>query len=107
MLYPSINKLLGDSDNRYSLVIAVAKRARKIAEDAQEENETLPEKPVKIAINEIADHKIKIVQRDSDEYLSEETTEGDPVIADDGSETVLSDAADDVIPDGETTGQEE
>ncbi|MBO9606117.1 MAG: DNA-directed RNA polymerase subunit omega [Paenibacillaceae bacterium] len=32
MLYPSIDKLLGKVDSKYSLVVAAAKRARKLRE---------------------------------------------------------------------------
>lgn len=61
MLYPSIKTLLDATDSRYSLVIAVSKRARQIAKKAEETGEILKDKPVKIAINEIAQKKIKIV----------------------------------------------
>jgi len=55
MLYPSIKDLLKNIDNRYLLVNVTAKRAREIAEEADNAGEPLGEKPVKIAINEIAD----------------------------------------------------
>ena len=55
MLYPSMDTLLSKVNSRYLLVNVTAKRARRIAEIAKEQNEVLAEKAVKIAINEIAD----------------------------------------------------
>lgn len=63
MLNPSIGKLLQSEESRYSIVIAVAKRAREIAEIAERENEPLVEKPVNIAMNEIAEGKFTIEHR--------------------------------------------
>ena len=59
MLKPSADPAL--SGNRYSLVIAVAKRAREIAEDAESKGEILVEKPVDLAVQEYMDHKFHIV----------------------------------------------
>mgnify|MGYP000757717591 FL=1 len=57
-----LNKILKGHTSRYSLVIAVAKRAREISENAAEEGEILIEKPVSLAIQEIADGKYDIVE---------------------------------------------
>jgi DNA-directed RNA polymerase subunit omega len=57
MLYPSINDLLQKGDNRYTFVIAVAKRAREIANEAEEQAIILTEKPVKLAVQEFASGK--------------------------------------------------
>lgn len=54
MLYPSMKELLKNIDNRYLLVNVAARRARDIAKEADQDNEPLDEKPVKLAINEIA-----------------------------------------------------
>jgi len=64
MLYPSINDLIKPGENRYSFVIAVAKRARAIAEKAEANGEILTEKPVKIAINEFYSGKL-VMKTDS------------------------------------------
>ena len=53
MLYPSIYQLTPHHESRYSLVIAVSKRARQIAAQAKERGIIITEKPVKTAINEI------------------------------------------------------
>ena len=58
MLYPAMNKLTGYVPNRYMLVNVVARRARQIAEIAEETGEHLEEKPVTMAINEVAEGKL-------------------------------------------------
>ena len=50
MLYPAMNKLTQYIPNRYMMVNVVARRARQIAID-----EPLDEKPVTLAINEVAE----------------------------------------------------
>ena len=55
MLYPTLSDLTKKVGNRYLLVNEVAHRARKIAKKAYSSGERLPEKPVKMAILEIAD----------------------------------------------------
>ena len=58
MLYPAMNKLTSYIPNRYMLVNVVARRARQIAETAEEAGEHLTEKPVTRAIHEVADGKL-------------------------------------------------
>ena len=58
MLYPAMNKLTSYVPNRYMLVNVVARRARQIAENAEEIGEHLDEKPVTMAINEVAEGKL-------------------------------------------------
>ena len=58
MLYPAMNKLTSYVPNRYMLVNVVARRARQIAEAAEETGEHLDEKPVTLAIDEVADGKL-------------------------------------------------
>ena len=58
MLYPAMNKLKSHIPNRYMLVNVVALRARQIADDAEEAGIQLDEKPVTLAIHEVADGKI-------------------------------------------------
>ncbi|MGI6577635.1 MAG: DNA-directed RNA polymerase subunit omega [Eubacteriales bacterium] len=58
MLYPSIRQLLKNIDNRYLLVNIAAKRAREIAQEAEDSDKQLDQKPVKIAINEIAEGRL-------------------------------------------------
>ena len=58
MLHPSMTELLEKVDNRYLLVNVAAKRAREIAEEAEINEVRLNEKPVKLALDDIADGKI-------------------------------------------------
>ena len=58
MLYPPVADLLKDVQSRYLLVNVVAQRARQLAAEAEEYNEELPEKPVTLAIREVAEGKI-------------------------------------------------
>ena len=58
MLYPAMNKLTGYVPNRYMLVNVVARRARQIADEAEENFVKLEEKSVTLAIDEIALGKI-------------------------------------------------
>lgn len=54
MLKPSMKELLSKVGNRYLLVNLAAQRARDIAQEAEEKNEQLPDKAVKLALDEIA-----------------------------------------------------
>ena len=58
MLYPPVADLLKNVESRYLLVNVVAHRARQIAAEAEEFQEELPEKPVTMAIWEVADGKL-------------------------------------------------
>ena len=58
MLKPPMNELLAQVPSRYMLVNVVALRARQIADDAEEAGVQLDEKPVTLAIHEVADGKI-------------------------------------------------
>ena len=58
MLYPAMTTLSKNVPNRYLLVNVVARRARQIAEAADESGEHLTEKPVTSAINEVAEGKL-------------------------------------------------
>ena len=54
MLYPAMSELLKNVDSRYLLVNLVAHRARQIAAEAEAFQEDLPDKPVTMAIREVA-----------------------------------------------------
>ena len=62
MLRPSVNQIISKNESCYSLVIAVAKRAREIAEELSKNSKTLEEKPVKTAVEEFASGKYKIIE---------------------------------------------
>ena len=58
MLKPSMQELMKRVGNRYLLVNLAAQRARDIADQAEETGEELPDKAVKLALDEIADGEI-------------------------------------------------
>lgn len=58
MIYPSLQNILKIVGDRYTLVIATAKRARQLAEGSTKRTNCRSDKPVTIAINEINEHKI-------------------------------------------------
>ena len=60
MLYPAMNKLTANVPNRYLLVNVVARRARQIAQEAEDNGEKMDVKPVTLAINEVADGQISV-----------------------------------------------
>jgi len=64
MLYPAMNKLTANIPNRYLLVNVVARRARQIAQEAEDNGEKMDVKPVTLAINEVADGEISVAASD-------------------------------------------
>ncbi len=54
MLYPPVADMLKHVDSRYLLVNVVATRARQIASEAEALQEELTDKPVTLAIREVA-----------------------------------------------------
>lgn len=65
MLYPAMNTLTKNVPNRYLLVNVVARRARRIAEEAEQEGTRLTEKPVTEAIREVAEGAITAADIDT------------------------------------------
>jgi len=57
MLDPAIGKLIENYENRYRLVVDVAKEARDIAKKAEERGEIIIEKTVSLAIDKLAKEK--------------------------------------------------
>ena len=64
MLYPAMNKLTANVPNRYLLVNVVARRARQIAQEAEDMGEKMDVKPVTLAIHEVADGKMSVAASD-------------------------------------------
>ena len=52
MLAPNDIEELKGNNSRYAVVVGVAKRARQIAEEAEENKEIIIEKPVSLAIRD-------------------------------------------------------
>ena len=67
MLEPTMSDLLKVIPNRYLLVNIAAKRARDIAEAAEAAEEPLNEKPVKLALYDIMEHRIRPVLEEAEE----------------------------------------
>lgn len=67
MLYPPMSDLLKSIDSRYLLVNVVARRARQISIEAEQEGVALTEKPVTLAIREVADGALTASVKD--EYI--------------------------------------
>ena len=64
MLYPPVADLLKNVDSRYLLVNVVAQRARQIAVEADVLQEELTDKPVTLAIREVAEGKLSASLKD-------------------------------------------
>lgn len=64
MLYPPVPELLKHVDSRYLLVNVIAHRARQIAIEAEALHEDLEDKPVTIAIHEVADGELTASLKD-------------------------------------------
>lgn len=62
MIKPNIRLSDQMQVNYYSLVVAVAKRAREIAAEAERKGEILLEKPVDLAVKEYIEGAFKIVE---------------------------------------------
>jgi len=67
MLYPPMSDLLKYVDSRYLLVNVVARRARQMSIEAEQEGYALEEKPVTLAIREVAEGKLSAAVKE--EYL--------------------------------------
>ena len=59
---PAVSDILKNNESYYSLVVAVAKRAREIASEAELNGEILVEKPVQIAVEEFARGEYKLIE---------------------------------------------
>ena len=87
MLYPAMNELLAQVPSRYKLVNVVAARARQIAIEADEQGVMLEDKPVSIAVREIAEGKVP------QEPVMEEAVLEEEVFEEDFEEEVFEDEA--------------
>lgn len=59
---PAASEILKPGESYYSLVVAVAKLARQIVDEANEKGEIITEKPVTLAINGFAKAKYRLVE---------------------------------------------
>ncbi|MCI9119787.1 MAG: DNA-directed RNA polymerase subunit omega [Flavonifractor sp.] len=63
MLEPPMNELLDQVPSRYMLVNVVAQRARQIASASEDSGIPLTEKPVTLAIHEVAAGEVELENR--------------------------------------------
>ncbi|MBQ5348137.1 MAG: DNA-directed RNA polymerase subunit omega [Ruminococcus sp.] len=63
----NVDELFEGKASRYALVIGVAKRARQITKEMEENEEISDDKAVLLAIDEIKQHKINILQPEEDD----------------------------------------
>ena len=68
MLYPAMSTLLKNVDSRYLLVNVIARRARQISIESEITHEPLTDRPVTIAIREVADGKLTAKLKDKYEH---------------------------------------
>lgn len=64
MLRPAMSQILKPGESYYEFVIAVARKAREIAADAEENHEMLTEKPVTMAVQLFASGEEKLSEID-------------------------------------------
>lgn len=62
MLRPSSTQILKNGESVYSLVLAVAKRAREIMDEANEEKIPTEENPVKTAVEQFAKNEYRLIE---------------------------------------------
>lgn len=65
MARASIENMLSGKESRYALVIGVAKRARQIAQNFEDEGIITDDKPVLLAVEEFKNHKFNIIEPDT------------------------------------------
>ena len=59
---PAVSEILKGNESYYSLVVAVAKRARDIATEAELNGEIIVEKPVQLAGEQFARNEYKLIE---------------------------------------------
>ncbi len=64
MLKPAMSQILKEGESYYSLVVAIAKRARQISEEAENNHIVIVEKPVQLAVEDFASGRYRIVESD-------------------------------------------
>ena len=61
-----VDELFAGRQSKYALVVGVSKRARQITQTFEEEGVVTEDKPVLLAIDEIKNHNINIIEPDED-----------------------------------------
>ncbi len=63
----NVDELFEGKQSKYALVVGVSKRAREITQKFEEEEIVTEKKPVLLAIEEIRNHEINLLEPDEDE----------------------------------------
>lgn len=63
----NVDELFAGKQSKYALVVGVSKRAREITEEFEKNEVVTEEKPVLMAIEEIRNHEVDLVEPDEDE----------------------------------------
>ena len=64
---PSVDDIFAGKMSKYARAIAVAKRAREITDDMQDDKGKVCDKPVLVAVDEFQKHKYAILEPDVDD----------------------------------------
>ena len=67
MRLASVDDMLSGKESRYALVIGVAKRAREIAQEFEEQGIITDQKPVLLAIEDFKNHKYNLLEPEDEE----------------------------------------
>ena len=101
MLKPSANIIDCPHSSRYSLVVAVAKRAREITQEALDTETPLVLKPVELAVRDFVNHRCSIIEPDPSELEDEEEEEMQDAQSETAEEAPAEEAAETAEPAGE------
>lgn len=101
MLKPSANIIDCPHSSRYSLVVAVAKRAREITQEALDTETPLVLKPVELAVRDFVNHRCSIIEPDPSELEDEEEEEMQDAQPETAEEVPAEEAAEAAEPAGE------
>lgn len=63
----NVDELFQGKQSKYALVVGVSKRARQITQEFEENEVVTEDKPVLLAIEEIKNHSIELIEPDEDE----------------------------------------
>lgn len=63
----NVDELFQGKQSKYALVVGVSKRARQITRTFEEDGIVTEEKPVLLAIDEIKNHEINLLEPDEDD----------------------------------------
>ena len=63
----NVDELFEGKQSKYALVVGISKRAREITSRFEEDGTVTEDKPVLLAIDEIKNHKISLLEPDENE----------------------------------------